>query len=50
VQQSLIAAKKGKFADDDMLYQDVYAGNDQKNEPQEFIRMPDYHKSIGKIL
>lgn len=50
VQDSLAAAKAGRFPDDDMLYQDVYSTKDHVNEKQEFIRMPDYHKSIGRIL
>jgi pyruvate dehydrogenase E1 component alpha subunit len=50
VADSLVAAKSGRFADDYMLYHDVYANKEFKNDPQEFVRMPDYHKSIGQIL
>jgi pyruvate dehydrogenase E1 component alpha subunit len=46
VQESLVAAKAGTFPPDDWVYSDIYATNDQKNEVQKFIRMPDYHKSI----
>jgi len=46
VQASLAAAKAGKFPPSDWLYQDIYSTNDQKNEPIDFIRMPDYSKSI----
>lgn len=46
VQNSLAAAKAGKFPPPEELYEDIYATVDHKNEPLKFIRMPDYHKSI----
>lgn len=46
VQQALAAAKAGKLPEPDALYRDVYSTADFKTEPQKFIRMPDYHKSI----
>ncbi len=46
VQDSLTAAKAGKFPPPEWLYEDVYATADHKNDPQKYIRMPDYHKSI----
>ena len=46
VQDSLTAAKAGKFPTPDMLYKEIYATADHKDEPQEYIRMPDYHNSI----
>jgi pyruvate dehydrogenase E1 component alpha subunit len=50
VQESLVAAKAGRFPPDNWLYEDIYSNNQQKNETPEFIRMPDYHKSIGAKL
>jgi pyruvate dehydrogenase E1 component alpha subunit len=50
VQDSLTAAKAGRFPPDDWLYADVYSTIDHKNERPDFIRMPDYHKSIGQKL
>lgn len=47
---SLEAAKAGKPLPDEDLTQEVYATADWKTEPQDFIRMPDYHKSIGNKL
>lgn len=46
VQDSLTAAKAGKFPPPEWLYEDIYATADNKSAPVEFIRMPDYHKSI----
>jgi pyruvate dehydrogenase E1 component alpha subunit len=46
VQESLIAAKAGKFPPDDWLWKEVYSTVDYKDEPQKFVRMPDYTKSI----
>jgi pyruvate dehydrogenase E1 component alpha subunit len=47
VQEALTRAKNGSFPPAEWLYKDVYSTADFKNEEQEFIRMPDYHKSIG---
>lgn len=46
VQDSLLAAKKGPIPTPDQLYQDVFSNSQHTNEPQKFVRMPDYHKSI----
>jgi len=46
VQESLKAAKAGKFPEPDELYRDIYATTDMKHAPQKYIRTPDYHKSI----
>lgn len=46
VQDSLTKAKDGKLPPADWLYEDIYASKDLKHDPQEYIRMPDYHKSI----
>ena len=46
VQDSLTAAKAGKFPPNDWLYGEIYANSEKKNDPQSYIRMPDYHKSI----
>ncbi len=46
VQESLVKAKAGKFPPNDWLYKDVFATKEHVNEPQEYIRMPDFHKSI----
>jgi pyruvate dehydrogenase E1 component alpha subunit len=46
VQESLIAAKAGKFPPIEWTWKDVYSTVDHKDEPQKFTRMPDYEKSI----
>jgi pyruvate dehydrogenase E1 component alpha subunit len=46
VQESLNAAKAGKFLPFEGLYDEVYATPDGKSETQKYIRMPDYKKSI----
>ncbi len=46
VQESLNAAKAGAFPPTEWLWKDVYSTVDHKDEPQKFIRMPDYTKSI----
>ena len=50
VQESLVAAKAGKPLADHQLTDEVYSTADLKTEPQTFIRMPDYHNSIGVKL
>ncbi len=50
VQDSLAKAKQGHFPPDDWLYAEIYADAHGRDEPQHFIRMPDYKKSIGQIL
>ena len=47
VQESLAAAKAGKPLPDEDLTKEIYSTADFKSEPVEFIRMPDYHNSIG---
>jgi pyruvate dehydrogenase E1 component alpha subunit len=49
VQNALSKAKAGPQPTDDMLYREIFANNDGTDAPQEFIRMPDYQKSIGKF-
>jgi pyruvate dehydrogenase E1 component alpha subunit len=46
VQESLTRAKAGKFPPVEALYREIFATPDGKDEPQSFIRMPDYTKSI----
>jgi pyruvate dehydrogenase E1 component alpha subunit len=46
VAESLVRAKAGGFPVDSALYKDVYSTKDHVDEPQKFVRMPDYHKSI----
>jgi pyruvate dehydrogenase E1 component alpha subunit len=46
VQESLTKAKAGSFAPLDWMYREIYSDKDGKDEVQEFIRMPDYTKSI----
>jgi pyruvate dehydrogenase E1 component alpha subunit len=46
VQDSLTKAKAGELPPKEWLYEDIFATKDQKNEPQEYIRLPDYQKSI----
>lgn len=48
VQESLAAAKAGKFPPVEWTYEDIYANSELKNEFPPFIRMPDYPKSIVK--
>ena len=50
VQDSLTKAKAGELPPKEWLYKDIFATKDQKNELQEYIRMPDYHKSIRNKL
>ena len=47
---SLDAAKAGKPLPDEDLTKEVYSTADHKSEHVDFIRMPDYHKSIGTKL
>jgi len=46
VQDSLNAAKAGKFLPVEALHQEIFATPDGKTEPQSYVRMPDYKKSI----
>lgn len=46
VQESLTRAKAGSFPPNDWMYREIYSTPDGKDETQEFIRMPDYTKSI----
>ena len=46
VQDALTKAKADTFPTVEHLYQDIYANKDLKNDPQPYIRMPDYAKSI----
>ncbi len=46
VADALTKAKTGSFPPPNALYEEIYAKNDGSDEPQEYIRMPDYHKSI----
>ena len=46
VQDSLTKAKAGKFPPNDWLYREIYSTKEGVDEPQDYIRMPDYHKSI----
>lgn len=50
VQDSLTKAKEGAFPPDEWLYKEIYADKDGNDEAQNFIRMPDYTKSVGQIL
>jgi len=51
VQEALGRAKEGKFPPDDWLYKEVYAdASGTRDEPQKFVRMPDYRKSVGQIV
>jgi pyruvate dehydrogenase E1 component alpha subunit len=50
VQDSLAAAKAGKPLPDDYLTEEIYGVEDGKSEPVAYVRMPDYHKSIGAKL
>jgi pyruvate dehydrogenase E1 component alpha subunit len=47
VQADLTKAKAGKTPPEDWLYMDIFSTADGRDEKQEFIRMPDYYKSIG---
>lgn len=47
VQDELTKAKAGKFPPNEWLYADVFSDSQGKDAPQDFIRMPDYTKSIG---
>jgi len=47
VQEHLVRAKAGRFPPDDWLYKEIFGKADGTDEPQDFIRMPDYTKSIG---
>lgn len=47
VQESLAAAKAGKPLPDSYLTEEVYSTADLKTEPITYLRMPDYHNSIG---
>jgi pyruvate dehydrogenase E1 component alpha subunit len=46
VQEALVRAKAGSFPPSEDLYRLVYADKDGKDEPQKFLRMPDFTKSI----
>ena len=46
VQESLIAAKTGKFAPNDWMYREIHSTPELKDEPIKYIRMPDIQKSI----
>lgn len=46
VQESLQAAKAGKYPPNEWLYKDIYATPAGENEPVSYIRMPDIKKSI----
>jgi pyruvate dehydrogenase E1 component alpha subunit len=46
VQEALVKAKAGKPLTQEGLIQEIYADKSMKTEVQEFIRMPDYQKSI----
>jgi len=50
VQDSLVKAKEGKFPVGDALYADIFSDVNGKDEKQNFIRMPDYRKSVGQVL
>ncbi len=50
VQDSLARAKDGHFPPDEWLYHEIYADPAGKDEPQGFVRMPDYHRSVGLVL
>jgi pyruvate dehydrogenase E1 component alpha subunit len=50
VQADLVKAKAGKPLADDMVYKEIYGKADGVDEPQDFVRMPDYQKSIGNIV
>lgn len=46
VQDALIEAKAGHQPTADKLYYQIYSDNEHKDQPQKYIRMPDYAKSI----
>ena len=46
VQESLARAKAGKFPPSEWVYDEIYATPEGKDEPQRFVRMPDYKKSV----
>ena len=46
VEDSLKAAKAGKFLPAEELHKEIYSTADFKDEPQKYVRMPDYHKSL----
>ena len=50
VQDSLSRAKAGKYPAPETLYKDVFSDEHGLDAPQSFVRMPDYHKSIGQIV
>ena len=50
VQASLQKAKEGSFPPEENVYREIYSDTNCKDEKLDFIRMPDYHKSIGQIL
>jgi len=50
VQESLTAAKSGKFPPKEWMYGEIYSTPDHKDEKQEYIRMSDYHKSIRNTV
>jgi len=47
VQDALTRAKAGKPLSADWLTKEVYSTTDFQDEPQEFVRMPDYPMSVG---
>ena len=50
VQASLQKAKEGSYPPDENVYHEIYSDANGKEDKLNFIRMPDYHKSIGQIL
>jgi pyruvate dehydrogenase E1 component alpha subunit len=46
VQGSLERAKAASVPDETQMYMDIYADSEGKHQPQEYIRMPTYGKSI----
>jgi pyruvate dehydrogenase E1 component alpha subunit len=46
VQEALTLAKAGKFLPDSALTDEIYSTTDGKTQPIDFIRMPDYRKSL----
>ncbi len=50
VQEELVKAKAGHFPPDSWMYHEIYSDDHGKDATPDFIRMPDYTKSIGQIV
>jgi pyruvate dehydrogenase E1 component alpha subunit len=48
VEAALAKAKQSTFPPDEWMYAEIYSDDKGKDAPPDFIRMPDYHKSIRR--